>query len=67
MTSFIMILIAQRANGMRYRSRTAIISDILGVANKRSGVGRTKIMYKAFLSYAQLKEYPSSGHYCCCS
>lgn len=41
----------------RHRSRTDIISDILDAANERSGVGRTRIMYKAFLSYVQLKEY----------
>jgi predicted transcriptional regulator len=40
---------------MRYRSRTDIISDILGAAN--GGATRTKIMYKAYLSYNQLKEY----------
>jgi predicted transcriptional regulator len=40
---------------MKYRSRTEIASQIL-----EAGLGRTtktKIMYKAFLSYAQLKEY----------
>ena len=40
---------------MKYRSRTQIASQIL-----EAGLGRTtktKIMYKAFLSYAQLKEY----------
>ena len=42
---------------MRHRSRTDIISEILNAANERSGAGRTRIMYKAFLSYAQLKEY----------
>jgi predicted transcriptional regulator len=42
---------------MRHRSRMDIISEILDAANERSGAGRTKIMYKAFLSYAQLKEY----------
>ncbi|MDQ3837391.1 MAG: winged helix-turn-helix domain-containing protein [Thermoproteota archaeon] len=42
---------------MRQRSRTDIIGDILGAANETDGVGKTKMMYKAFLSYAQLKEY----------
>jgi predicted transcriptional regulator len=42
---------------MRQRSRTDIIGDILDAANETSGVGKTKMMYKAFLSYAQLKEY----------
>ncbi len=42
---------------MRQRSRTDIIGDILDAANETRGVGKTKMMYKAFLSYAQLKEY----------
>ena len=40
---------------MKYRSRTDITAQILEAAN--GGVTRTRIMYKAFLSYAQLKEY----------
>jgi predicted transcriptional regulator len=40
---------------MRYRSRTDIAALILEAAN--GGAAKTKIMYKAFLSYAQLKEY----------
>ncbi|MGI0048592.1 MAG: winged helix-turn-helix domain-containing protein [Nitrososphaera sp.] len=40
---------------MKYRSRTEIVSHILEAAN--GGATKTKIMYKAFLSYAQLKEY----------
>jgi predicted transcriptional regulator len=48
--------------GMRYRSRTEIITQILEIVNEGSsdaysGATQTKIMYKAFLSYAQLKEY----------
>jgi predicted transcriptional regulator len=43
------------------RHRTEIIAQILEVVNDGSrggeGIARTKIMYKAFLSYAQLKEY----------
>ena len=42
---------------MKYRSRTEIVSMILEAAN--GGTTKTKIMYKAFLSYAQLKEYLS--------
>jgi predicted transcriptional regulator len=42
---------------MKYRSRTEIVSVILEAAN--GGATKTKIMYKAFLSYAQLKEYLS--------
>ncbi len=40
---------------MKYRSRTEIASRILESATR--GATKTKIMYKAFLSYAQLKEY----------
>ena len=39
---------------MKNRSRTEIVSNILEAAN--GGVTKTKIMYKAFLSYNQLKE-----------
>jgi predicted transcriptional regulator len=42
---------------MKYRGRTEIVSMILEAAN--GGATKTKIMYKAFLSYAQLKEYLS--------
>jgi predicted transcriptional regulator len=42
---------------MKYRGRTEIVSNILDAAN--GGATKTKIMYKAFLSYAQLKEYLS--------
>ena len=41
---------------MRYRSRSDIAEMILKAANG-SGATKTKIMYKAFLSYVQLKEY----------
>ena len=40
---------------LKYRSRTDIAEMILEAAN--GGATKTKIMYKAFLSYAQLKEY----------
>lgn len=40
---------------MKYRSRTDIAREILEAAN--GGSTKTKIMYKAYLSYAQLKEY----------
>lgn len=40
---------------MKYRSRAEIISMILDSIS--SGATKTKIMYKAYLSYAQLKEY----------
>ena len=42
---------------MGNRSRTEIVSHILESAN--GGATKTKIMYKAFLSYAQLREYLS--------
>lgn len=42
---------------MKYRSRTEIVSNILDAAN--GGATKTKIMYKAFISYNQLKEYLS--------
>ena len=41
---------------MKYRSRTEIVGLILEAAN-RGGATKTKIMYKAFLSFAQLREY----------
>jgi predicted transcriptional regulator len=40
---------------VKYRSRTDIVAQILVAAN--GGATKTKIMYKAFLSYAQLKQY----------
>jgi predicted transcriptional regulator len=42
---------------MRYRSRTEIISQILEAANGHVDITKTKLMYKAFLSQSQLKEY----------
>jgi predicted transcriptional regulator len=41
---------------MKYRSKINIISQILEAANG-GNVTRTKIAYKAFLNYYQLKEY----------
>jgi predicted transcriptional regulator len=41
---------------MKYRSRTDIISQILDTANG-GGATKTKIIYKAYLSHNQLKEY----------
>jgi predicted transcriptional regulator len=49
--------------GMRYRSRTEIITQILEIANDCSssfgngGVTKTRIMYKAYLGYNQSNEY----------
>jgi len=42
---------------MQYRSRTEITGTILEAAN--GGTTKTKIMYRAFLSYEQLREYIS--------
>ncbi|MGI0051274.1 MAG: winged helix-turn-helix domain-containing protein, partial [Nitrososphaeraceae archaeon] len=42
---------------MGNRSRTEIVAMILDAAN--GGTTKTKIMYKAFLSYNQLNEYLS--------
>ncbi|HEX2169114.1 MAG TPA: winged helix-turn-helix domain-containing protein [Nitrososphaera sp.] len=42
---------------MTQRSRIDIIGDILKSANKINGTNRSMIMYKAFLSYTQLKNY----------
>jgi predicted transcriptional regulator len=42
---------------MKNRSRTEIVGNILNAAN--GGATKTKIMYIAFLSYNQLKEYLS--------
>lgn len=43
---------------MKYRSRTDIVAQILEASN--GGQTKTKIMYKAYLSYEQLKEYLSA-------
>lgn len=40
---------------MKYRSRMDIAADVLEVA--QGGAIKTRIMYKAFLSFPQLKEY----------
>jgi predicted transcriptional regulator len=42
---------------MKYRSRTDIIAMILQAAT--TGATKTRIMYSAYLSYAQVKEYLS--------
>lgn len=41
---------------MKYRSRTDIMTQILECVSD-GGCTRTKIMFKAFLSYAQAKDY----------
>ena len=42
---------------MKYRGRTEIIEMILEAT--RTGATKTKVMYKAYLSYTQVKEYLS--------
>ena len=42
---------------MKYRSSTEIMDSIL--RSLETGATRTRIMYKAYLSYSQLKEYLS--------
>ena len=42
---------------MKYRGRTEIVATMLEAANGRAT--KTKIMYSAFLSYNQLKDYLS--------
>jgi predicted transcriptional regulator len=41
---------------MKYRDRMEIINKILQVANG-GGATRTKIMYRAYLSHSQMKDY----------
>ncbi|HXX98228.1 MAG: winged helix-turn-helix domain-containing protein [Candidatus Nitrosopolaris sp.] len=40
---------------MKYRSRSEIVKTILEAASE--GTSRTRLMYKSYLSYSQLKEY----------
>jgi predicted transcriptional regulator len=40
---------------VKYRSRTDIVADILQITE--GGAIKTRIMYRAFLSFPQLKEY----------
>ena len=44
-------------NNIKYRGRTEIVATMLEAANGRAT--KTKIIYKAYLSYTQLKEYLS--------
>jgi predicted transcriptional regulator len=52
-----LLFIGCGAIGMKNRSNNDIIKEILDAANDGGGATKTKIMYQAFLSYAQLKEY----------
>jgi predicted transcriptional regulator len=40
---------------VKYRSRLDIVAHILEIANE--GARKTEILYKAFLSYPQLRDY----------
>jgi predicted transcriptional regulator len=43
---------------MKYRTKTELIRDILkATRNYGNGAGQTQIMYNAFLSHGQMKEY----------
>jgi predicted transcriptional regulator len=46
-----------RSKYKNYRTRTEIAAQILQAANGHNEITKTKIMYKAFLTYAQLQEY----------
>jgi predicted transcriptional regulator len=41
----------------KYRSKTEITAQILQSANRHNDATKTRIMYDAFLTYSQLKEY----------
>ena len=49
--------IYMRSKYKNYRTRTEIAAQILQAANGHDEITKTKIMYKAFLTYAQLQEY----------
>ncbi len=42
---------------VQYRDRTEIIRQILDIANGAEDVTKMKMMYRAFMSYVQMKEY----------
>jgi predicted transcriptional regulator len=46
-----------RSKYKNYRTRTEIAAQILQAANGHNEITKTKIMYKAFLTHAQLQEY----------
>lgn len=41
----------------KYRSRSDIVYQILLAAKEIDGVTKTRIMFKAYLSFGQMKEY----------
>src|SRR5690242_9454254 len=55
--SYLFYSILYNKKDMKYRSRTEIIETILEIASQ--GATKTKIMYKAYLSYSQLNQYMS--------
>jgi predicted transcriptional regulator len=55
-SSSITLLLLKDLNIMKYRSRTDIVGLILEAANG-GGATKTKIMYKALISYNLMKEY----------
>ena len=42
---------------MKYRSRAEIVRSILEAGIKSEGTSRTRLMYKSYISFNQLKEY----------
>ncbi len=42
---------------MKYHSRSVIVGEILASAREIEGVTKTRIMFNAYLSFAQLKDY----------
>jgi predicted transcriptional regulator len=42
---------------LKYRSRSEIVGEILTSARDLEGVTKTRIMFNAYLSFAQLKDY----------
>src|ERR687898_3094940 len=58
---YLALFLLKRMTTKQYRGRYAIIAGMLGTINESGieGISKTSIMYKSFLSYAQLKEYLS--------
>lgn len=42
---------------MRHRSPIDVMGMILNATNERRGIRKSRLMYKTFLGYTQLKEY----------
>src|ERR671918_333291 len=58
---YLSLFLLKRMTTKEYRGRYTIIARMLGTINESGieGISKTSIMYKSFLSYAQLKEYLS--------